>query len=374
MCYADGTNAWTATDHTTYTLSSGSTRGVEILLPIYLESLFFPQLLDEHFLTEVHGVNSQNEDCGVVYCEMQGREQEEGDVSELHLFRLVFPGSNGFSCNTGGLLSDLRKPENNMAAIRDYHRATYRPDNAIVFVTGSTLDHAAVLKALEDVDVQLTAHVKTLPPTMERPFSTPLQPLVARTETASFPSDSEAFCSIEFAWRVPGHISKNLELMTQLDVLCDYLDDGISSPLYLALVDQPVPLASSVRFNTRHYAEAVINLTLSGVPSALAEEASTKALTCLKDLSVIDFDRMHSVISSSLMSTTSSFESNAASYVQDNLAVSFLYFELTDLDSVLFGEKERLEKLLSERCSQSSGVFWLGLLRKYLIDEPHVTL
>lgn len=106
--------------------------GAETVLPIYLDSLFFPQLLDDHFLTEVHAVNSENEDVGVVFCEMQSREQEVDDLAELHMGQLLYPGINGFNVQTGGLLADLRKPENNMAAVRSYHAEAYRPENTMV--------------------------------------------------------------------------------------------------------------------------------------------------------------------------------------------------------------------------------------------------
>jgi hypothetical protein len=70
-CMADGTNAWTATDHTAYTLSTAGSEGVMNLLPIYADHILFPTLTDSGFLTEIHYVNGKGEDKGVVYCEMQ---------------------------------------------------------------------------------------------------------------------------------------------------------------------------------------------------------------------------------------------------------------------------------------------------------------
>lgn len=112
------TNAWTAQEYTTYTLDSGPIKCIEALLPLYLDALFFPQLKESHFLTEVHCVNGENEDVGVVYCEMQGREQDQFDVADYALNRLMYPGVNTVNCNSGGSLAALRSPENNMEVRR----------------------------------------------------------------------------------------------------------------------------------------------------------------------------------------------------------------------------------------------------------------
>ncbi len=70
-CMADGTNAWTATDHTAYTLSTAGSEGAVNLMPIFADHVLFPTLTDSGFVTEVHHVNGKGEDKGVVYCEMQ---------------------------------------------------------------------------------------------------------------------------------------------------------------------------------------------------------------------------------------------------------------------------------------------------------------
>ena len=45
-CAADGTNAWTATDHTAYTLSTAGGEGALNLLPIFADHVLFPTLTD----------------------------------------------------------------------------------------------------------------------------------------------------------------------------------------------------------------------------------------------------------------------------------------------------------------------------------------
>jgi hypothetical protein len=70
-CMASGTNAWTATDHTAYTLNTAGGEGMLNLLPIFADHVLFATLTEEGFVTEVHCVNGAGENKGVVYCEMQ---------------------------------------------------------------------------------------------------------------------------------------------------------------------------------------------------------------------------------------------------------------------------------------------------------------
>lgn len=43
-CLASGTNAWTDTDHTCYTMTMAGSRGFLNLLPIYLDHVLYPVL------------------------------------------------------------------------------------------------------------------------------------------------------------------------------------------------------------------------------------------------------------------------------------------------------------------------------------------
>lgn len=43
-CLASGTNAWTDTDHTCYTMTMAGARGFLNLLPVYLDHVLYPLL------------------------------------------------------------------------------------------------------------------------------------------------------------------------------------------------------------------------------------------------------------------------------------------------------------------------------------------
>ena len=72
-CLADRTNAWTDTDHTCYTVYTAGPDGFIQILPVYLDHILHPTLREEDYRTEVHHINGEGEDAGVVYSEMQVR-------------------------------------------------------------------------------------------------------------------------------------------------------------------------------------------------------------------------------------------------------------------------------------------------------------
>jgi Zn-dependent M16 (insulinase) family peptidase len=50
------------------------------ILPVYLDHILFPVLSESAFLTEVHHINGEGKDAGVVYCEMQGSENDPSTI------------------------------------------------------------------------------------------------------------------------------------------------------------------------------------------------------------------------------------------------------------------------------------------------------
>ncbi len=150
--FASGTNAWTANDHTAYTLTTAGSDGFLRMLPVYLDHVFFPTLTNEGFVTEVYHVNGKGQDAGVVFSEMQGRENSPADLMELKSQRMLYPATSAYRSETGGLMSALRVL--NIDKIRDYHHQYYAPHNAALVVCGP-LARADLLDSLAAVEKRL---------------------------------------------------------------------------------------------------------------------------------------------------------------------------------------------------------------------------
>lgn len=271
-CMADGTNAWTATDHTAYTLSTAGSEGAINLLPIFADHVLFPTLTDSGFVTEVHHINGQGENKGVVYCEMQGRENSEGSLVDRAAMDLLYPQptdespSSGYSAETGGKMANLRTLT--VDKVRRYHEEYYTPDNTILILTGN-VQSEDFFKALDEVEALIIKRqpsmkvddrpgsrvgrpwVKsTIPPMAEQvgvfpPFNlnddsgSKAQPL-----SITFPSEDESRGTISIAWRGPPYTARST--WTHLSLLWDYLSESAASPLQLAFVENDDPLCADV--------------------------------------------------------------------------------------------------------------------------------
>lgn len=262
-CFAQGTNAWTDTDHTCYTVDTAGSEGFLQILPVYLDHVLFPTLTDSGFVTEVHHVNGEGANAGVVYCEMQARENEAADMCDRALKLAAYPGPCSYKSETGGRLKELRELTN--ATVREYHGAYYRPDNLCVIVTG-LVDIQDLCRACESTvaSIKQSDRIKNLPP-LVRPFSSEVRwadaPSLTRIE---FPAEDEKTgAMVEFAWQGP--CWDDLESQVALGIFSDYLTKDATSPLRLALVETVPPLCGKVGFSMLEQTVCFCNLWLKSV-------------------------------------------------------------------------------------------------------------
>ena len=69
---------------------------------------------DSGFVTEVHHVTGKGEDAGVVYCEMQGRENSGESLSYIEMKRAMYPEPCGYRYEAGGIMKNLRESCSNV--------------------------------------------------------------------------------------------------------------------------------------------------------------------------------------------------------------------------------------------------------------------
>lgn len=166
-CLADRTNAWTDTDHTCYTVYTAGSSGFLNILPIYLDHIFHPLLREQDFLTEVHHINEDGDDAGVVYSEMQGVENKPSNMIYFDLIRQIYPGNSSYTVQTGGALRNLRE-DTTIEKVRAYHKKFYRPENLYLTITGN-LDPSQLFAVLDPVEKKIESRKHEYPP-FEKPF------------------------------------------------------------------------------------------------------------------------------------------------------------------------------------------------------------
>jgi len=369
-CLASGTNAYTETDHTNYSLSTAGGDGFLNLLPIYLDHVLFPTLTDSAYMTEVHHINPDGENAGVVYCEMQARENSGESRCYLEMLRSMYPGKCGYKSETGGIMENLRTSTNN-EKVRDYHRQYYHSKNLCIVVTGpcSAEDIFKAIKPIEDKIVQKQLHLMQF----ERPWQSQVAPLDASVERRiQYSSDTDDDGLVHIGFRGPD-VCKNFKELVSITILLDYLNSTAVSPIQRDFVECDEPYCSSVSHSMIENSVSCFYLSFESVGKEYLDLVSDKLFRLLRDISTgkekFDMERLKTIISRKKVRILSVAETSPHSIVIGPVIGHFLYGH---------GElKERAQEIpLLEEFSKYSSDFWLSLIDKYMIgeDSRHVCI
>uniref|UniRef100_A0A1E1XGZ8 Putative zn-dependent peptidase n=1 Tax=Amblyomma aureolatum TaxID=187763 RepID=A0A1E1XGZ8_9ACAR len=365
-CLASGTNAWTDTDHTCYTMTTAGSKGFLNLLPIYLDHILYPLLTEAAFITEVHHVNGEGDNAGVVYCEMQARENTGESLCMLNLLRTLYPAPCGYRYETGGLMRNLRESTNNQK-VRAYHKNFYRPENLCVIVAGS-VSPTEVLKALEPFEKKILSKGPRKP--FSRPWQKPVPAINGSLETVVlYPCDENDHGLVYLAFRGPP--LKAGEDIAALLVMQDYLTDTSVSPLQKLFVETDDPFCSMVKASFIENKESCFYFGFENVARLklrMIKTALMKAVTDIVNGTVtLDMERMAVVIQRRRLRILNQVESSPHESVANSVIMDFLYGDtIEDL-------RNRVNQIpvfmgLLKRDKQ----FWLQLLKKYIVDNKAI--
>ncbi|KAG8279577.1 hypothetical protein J6590_101739, partial [Homalodisca vitripennis] len=201
---------------------------------------------DSGFTTEVHHVTGDGEDAGVVYCEMQGRENTGESRVYLQLLRTIYPGCCGYKSETGGIMKNLRESVDNQK-VRAYHKAFYRPENLTLIITGQVKPED-LFKTLEPFEQKIAS--KGPRGAFQRPWQDPVPPLTESSDIEiKFPCDEEDNGMVYVGWRGPSAVT-DLYKLAACSVLMKYLTDTSVSPLPKEFVEVSDPYCSKTNVDS----------------------------------------------------------------------------------------------------------------------------
>lgn len=399
--FASGTNAWTANDHTAYTLTCASADGFLRMLPVYADHLFRPTITDAGFTTEVYHINGKGQDAGVVFSEMQGRENTPGDLLELRTQRSLYPEGNAYRSETGGLMEKLRVLT--AQEIRDYHSKYYAPHNTALVVTGP-LHLEELLQAVSDIDESLTKNGKSSgpsgPPTWVRPFvqtASAKAPVIDGTEagdlpslypvddasdpskrdplrrktTVDFPEEDESMGEVYITWLGP-KVGDWLQ-DEAIGVLSTYLTDSAVSPISKAFIERDDPLCTDIYLSSETKAGAgVISAYCTSVPTEKLDSLDGQLIDLLRKISTegIDMERMQLCIKRDRIKVMNQLETKPSESFADVLIQDHLYGEPSGKDlSAVLDDMSRYAELATW-----SGEQWRSLLEKWLVNNARLVV
>ena len=369
--FARGTNAWTATDHTAYTATHAGAEGLLALLPVYADHVLFPTLTPAGYLTEVHHVTGEGEDAGVVYCEMQGRENTGYSLSSNALERLLFKfGACGYASETGGKLRELRESCSH-AKVAAYHRKYYRPSGVRLIVAGDVAPEA-LLAALEPVQDSIRAKGPGFwPAAAERAWATPAPPLSAPARAdVAFPSDDEATGIVRVAWHT--FPFDDLYRRAAMEVLLVYLTDTSVSELQRAFVECDPPLAGGVYPSTSDYQPGVAGFAFDSVPTEHLAAVPPKLTAVLADFgagrAALDEPRLRAVLHRQRLDVLDAAERSPGEAVANAAIPAFLYAPAGSDGPALRDALDALGRLA--RLEAEPPAFWAALAQSALVQSP----
>ncbi|KAH7369173.1 cytoplasm protein [Plectosphaerella cucumerina] len=362
-----GTNAWTATDHTAYTLESAGWDGFAQILPVYLEHVILPVITDEACMTEVHHIDGEGNDAGVVYSEMQGVQSRSGEIADLAAKRLLYPENVGFRYETGGMTDALRSLT--IDRIRDFHRTMYQPRNLAVIIVGET-NHDNLLEILDEFEESIKDDIPALDAEFKRPWIDSAQPPAlkeTKTTTVEFPESDESVGEVLVGWFGPN--CTDALATSALNVLQTYLCGSSVSVLENILVERE-ELASSVACWWESRPNSVIYFQPTGVATEKLQSVYERMIELLKDVvsKPFDMDYMRSCIQRERRQVKFQAESSE-SFFSNNLIMDYLFGDRdgkTLLDMKTLGEYDTLETWSDDQ--------WRDFTRKWIVDAPHVAV
>ncbi|GAB1870040.1 hypothetical protein CAJAP_11119 [Camponotus japonicus] len=367
-CLASGTNAHTCSDHTYYTMTTAGSEGFLSLMPIYLEHILYPTLPDAAFLTEVHHITGEGKDAGVVYCEMQGKENTGECITLTELSKAMYPGKCGYKSNTGGALKNLRESTNN-EKVKQYHKDFYRPENLTVFIAGQ-VKHADVFQALMPLEQKIILKGKR--GSFKRPWQTVVEPLSKSVDLdVYYPCDDEDNGMVYVAWRGPSTVYEVYDYLGCC-LLLKYLTDTSVSPLQKEFVERDDPYASNVDYEPYEFSTSALSFMFENVPKSkipLLKDSLLKILNDICCVGNINMRRMKAVIHRNILETLSALENDPHDTIAAMLFGHILYGNTDeDLDQRLNSIHD-LKKLKNEPES-----YWVNLLKKYFILAPMIVV
>lgn len=366
---ADGTNAYTDTDHTNYTVSTAGSEGFLNLLPVYLDHLLFPTMTDSAYITEVHHITGKGENAGVVYCEMQACENNGDERCSVEMLRSLYPGKCGYKSVTGGLMENLRTSTTNTKC-RNYHKQYYHAKNLCLVVTGPVEANEIfqVIKPIEDKIVMKGDHKIQF----ERPWQSPVEPLPdSVTKTIQYPSDTDDDGLVYIGFRGPSAV-KDFESLVALSALLEYLNHTAVAPIQREFVECPEPYCSSVSHLVIENSVSVFYFSFESVDKDHLHIVAAKLFEVLNKISSgeekFDLDRMNTILSRKIVRILSAAENSPHSIIIGPVIGHFLYGTTNDLQQRCM-EIPTLEKFMKEDSS-----FWLNILKTYLTSARYVTI
>ncbi|KII72531.1 Protein HypA [Thelohanellus kitauei] len=358
-CFAQGTNAWTCIDSTVYTISTASQEGFINILPVYMDHIFNPVINEDTFKTEVYSKSEEGEEGGVVFSEMQAKENSEECLVFHQMMMALFQPETGYPFVSGGTMKRIR--ELNIAKIIQFHKKFYRPENCLIAVIGA-IDNNKILDAIMKIEDEFFAdtlnEIK-----IERPFvNQEIPEPVYGTYEVLFESTDKSKGTLIIV--MPGPYRQ------ALNVLASYLTYFDNSPLKKQIVDYQ-KLCTDIQYTIYWYDKTYLRITFTNVDVKNFDKVIETYKTVMNQVLSNDLDKtlLDMVMKYEYSWEFNNFEQNPHDLMAHRAIDYFLYGK-TALNFIDIMERIRNYKDIFEEDNS----FWNTLVKTYFNPEKLVII
>jgi Zn-dependent M16 (insulinase) family peptidase len=360
-----GTNAGTYVNKTVYTFDCAGTDGFLRMVPLFTDCILFPELTDESFMTEVHHINKEGEDAGVVYCEMQSRENKSNELLYRTMLEELYSGT-GYMYNTGGRVENLRSLC--IDDVRAYHKKYYNPKNMLIIVSGN-MNPDDIMKSIQPIEEKLMS--LCIPYENPMAWSSPIPPLkTSITKLVEYPSTGDdTNCIVSMSWRLCDVF--DYETQGKFDILLEYLTKSPNGPLYKKLVDDKNSLCGGVKFYGTDYKERSTFIWFTSVSPENIDKIENVCLECMHSViqEGIDSGIIDDLIHQTILHYKSSMENNPTLTIISNFILDFMGSYDDDESRSIDFDINTLSKL-----KQKPSSFWTDCIKEKFIESTHCTI
>ena len=344
------------------------------ILPIYLDHILFPTLRTEDFITEVHHINGEGHDAGVVYSEIQG--SKYATSSSRALKKKLYPNNSGYYALTGGKLENMRN-STTIEKVREYHKKYYRPENLLLTITGR-IEEEQLFTSIRHIEEKiLNKWSEGGRPEYERPWTNEIEPTGFDTDYLfqhEFPDEDEDKAHVILAWRLNHHISDNIPMLEAYELIFKYLSSSKVSPFEASFVHSEDPIASSVGYFSFKYSVPSIGLKFANVPSNRTKEVIPRMEKVVRQVlddgpDKFDLVRIQDYIKTGLKKNIKENENSPHSFFPDATLLDKIYGEKPEH----FGQYVVASQWSSAHLNHNTS-YWLALLNDVFNNHDYLAV
>ena len=363
-------NAMTYPDKTMYPVASRNAKDFQNLMDVYLDAVFYPNmrenpqiLMQEGWHYEIESPDEPLTYSGVVYNEMKGALSAPDDILASRIMASLYPDT-AYGFESGGDPEAI--PGLTQEKFIGFHSKYYHPSNSYVYLYGD-MDIEEKLAYLDEAYFSHFDRMETASEIKRQPAFDGLKRITE--EYPASPGEETAEKSfLSLNWMVGD--SLNVKDMMGLEILEHALLRTPAAPLRKALIDAKIGKDVDSNFED-DILQPFFSIIVNSSEAERADQFYGLVMAELKKLADEGLDPLLMEASLNLLE----FRLRESDF---GSAPKGLIYGIRAMKTWLYdGEPEtclRYEQILAAMKEGLKNGYFEGLIRKYFLQNPHVTL